>query len=40
MLKTIGILVIIFLFMLYLPDMLETANNCLGNAWQEQKFSV
>ncbi len=32
MLKTIGILVIIFLFMLYLPDMLETANKCLGNA--------
>ena len=32
MLKTIGILVIIFLFMVYLPDMLETADKCLGNA--------
>ena len=32
MLKTIGILAIIFLFMLYLPDMLETADKCLGNA--------
>ncbi len=32
MLKTIGILAIIFLFIIYLPDMLETANKCLGNA--------
>ena len=32
MLKTIGILAIIFLFMVYLPEMLETANKCLGNA--------
>jgi len=31
MLKTIGILVIIFLFIVYLPDMLETADKCLGN---------
>jgi hypothetical protein len=31
MLKTIGILVIIFLFMVYLPEMLETADKCLGN---------
>jgi len=32
MLKTIGILVIIFLFIVYLPDMLDTADKCLGNA--------
>jgi len=30
MLKTIGILVIIFLFMVYLPEMLETADRCMG----------
>ena len=30
MLKTIGILVIIFLFMVYLPGMLETADRCMG----------
>jgi len=31
MLKTIGILVIIFLFIVYLPGMLEAADKCLGN---------
>ena len=40
MLKTIGILVIIFLFIVYLPDMLETADKCLGNAWQRKELSV
>jgi hypothetical protein len=32
MLKTIGILALIFLFIVYLPGMLETADKCLGNA--------
>jgi len=32
MLKTIGVLVLIFLFIVYLPEMLETADKCLGNA--------
>ena len=40
MLRTIGILAIIFLFIVYLPDMLETADKCLGNAWQMKDFSV
>ena len=40
MLKTIGVLALIFLFMVYLPDMLETADKCLGNARQMKNFSV
>ena len=32
MLKTIGVLALIFLFIVYLPGMLETVDKCLGNA--------
>jgi hypothetical protein len=32
MFKTIGILTVIFLFVVFLPEMLETADKCLGNA--------
>jgi hypothetical protein len=30
MLKTIGVLTLVFLFVLYLPEMLETADRCIG----------
>ena len=32
MLKAIGILALIYLFFNYLPEILETADNCMGIA--------
>ena len=32
MLKAIGVLALIYLFFNYLPEILETADNCMGIA--------
>jgi hypothetical protein len=32
MLKAIGLIALVYLFFNYLPEILETADKCLGNA--------
>ena len=40
MLRAVGLIALIYLFFNYLPEILETADKCLGNAWQRKELSV